>query len=69
MVYVYGYVYMQITLAYESCANGKWLGFFDGFSHAEHESGLKSCQSRIIFEKMVLEPPPPPQMVFLAIFG
>ena len=39
------------------CANGKWLGVFNRFTHAEHESELKSCPSRIVFEKMGVETP------------
>ena len=38
-------------------ANGKLLGVLDRFSHAEHESGLKSYPSRILFEKMEIETP------------
>ena len=37
--------------------NGKWSDVFDRFSHAEHESGLKSCPPRIVFVKMGVETP------------
>ena len=56
----------MITLIYKGYANGKWLGVFGRFLHAEHESALKRCPSRIVFEKMGVETP---KMAFLAVFG
>ena len=44
-----------ITLVCKGCDNGERLGGFDKFSHAEHESGLKSCPPRRVFEKLQVE--------------
>ena len=47
--------HLSITLVYKGCANEKWLGVFDKFLRVEHESGLKSYPSRIVFEKPEFE--------------
>lgn len=40
-----------ITLIYNGCAYDKCTCVFNSFSDAEHESWLKSCPLRLVFEK------------------
>ena len=47
----------QITLGNMGYVNEMWLGVFERFFRAGHESGLKSCPSRIAFEKIWFETP------------